>query len=71
MDPHVEVLTTQQTPKALAQLPIGRPPLLVHSDEVKQVPIGIEVSPVAHGKLSNWTTENIENRSKAVGLSKY
>ena len=31
-------MNTQQTPKPEAQLPSIEPPLLVHSDEEKQVP---------------------------------
>ena len=42
IEPHVEVEITQQTPKPAAQFPSALPPLLVHSLEVKQVPLMLE-----------------------------
>ena len=39
LDPHLEILNWQQTPKPEAQFPIDAPPFEVHSSDVKHVPI--------------------------------
>ena len=38
-EPQVEVETTQHTPKPEAQEPLAVPDLVVHSEEVRQVPM--------------------------------
>lgn len=49
----VEVTVKRQhTPKPAAQFPLALPPLLVHSDEVKQVPFRL-IPDVVAGPLSD------------------
>ena len=64
MEPQVEVDTTQQTPNPAAQEPSPVPDLLVHSDEVKHVPMVVEELLPSHSSLGNWTTLNSDNCSK-------
>ena len=61
MEPHVEVEITQQTPKPAAQFPSALPPLLVHSLEVKQVPLMLESEKAVQALLPNCTMEKREN----------
>jgi len=49
-------LKTQQTPNEEAQVPDAVPPLLVHSDAVKQVPLYPVEAP--HAMLGKVTTLN-------------
>ena len=49
----VEVDTTQQTPNPAAQEPLADPLLLVHSEEVKQVPIVSELVLLVQASLVN------------------
>ena len=62
VEPQVEEEMTQQTPKPAAQEPEAAPPLLPHSEVVKQVPL-VLVLPLVHSSLGNWTTLNKENCS--------
>ena len=53
VEPQVLVEMTQQTPKPAAQEPEAAPPLLPHSEEVKQVPlVEVEVA-LMHSSLGN------------------
>ena len=63
VEPQVLAEITQQTPKPAAQEPEAAPPLLPHSEEVKQVPLVVEELPLVHSSLGNWTTLNRENCS--------
>ena len=65
----VEVETTQQTPKPAAQEPLPVPLLLVHSEEVKQVPMVVgEVVLLVHSSFGNWTTLNSDNCSGVINM---
>ena len=65
-EPQVEVETTQQTPNPAAQVPLADPPLLAHSEEVKQVPRVVEELLLVHSSLGNCTILNRENCSKDI-----
>ena len=67
-EPQVEVETTQQTPNPAAQVPLAEPPLLAHSEEVKQVPRVVEELLLVHSSLGNWTILNSENCSKHINM---
>ena len=61
-EPQVEVETTQHTPKPEAQEPLAVPDLVVHSEEVRQVPMVVgEVVLLVHSSLGNCTTPNSDN----------
>ena len=60
----VEVEMTQQTPNPAAQVPLAAPDLLVHSEEVMQVPIVVVELILVQTSLGNCTMLNSENCSK-------
>ena len=63
LDPQVEAEMTQQTPKPAAQEPEAAPPLLAHSEVVKQVPL-VEAEPaLMHSSFGNWTMLKRERSS--------
>ena len=53
MEPQVEVEITQHTPNPAAQVPLASPDLLVHSEEVKQVPIVVVELMLVQTSLGN------------------
>ena len=64
--PQVEEDTTQHTPNPAAQDPLAVPLLPVHSEEVKHVPVVVELLLLVHSSLGNWTTLNSENCSEDI-----
>ena len=68
MEPQVEVKMTQHTPNPAAQEPSAVPDLLVHSEEVKQVPMVVEELLLVHFSLENWTILNSENCSGDISI---
>ena len=61
-EPQLEADMTQHTPKPAAQDPLAVPDLLVHSEEVKHVPMVVELL-LVQASLGNWTMLNSENCS--------
>ena len=57
-------LNVQQTPKPEAQLPAAEPPALVHSSDLRHIPIVVVSVVVLHSSLSNETTEKSDNKPK-------
>ena len=54
VEPQVELDTTQHTPKPAAQVPSPVPLRLVHSEEVRHVPMVVtELAVLVHSSLGN------------------
>ena len=70
VEPQVEDEITQQTPKPAAQEPLAVPALVLHSEEVRQVPIVVEELVLVHSSLGNCTILNKENCSKHIIFTK-
>ena len=62
-----DMLKTQQTPKLEAHVPEAVPPLAVHSDEVKHVPLYPLLAPQV--ELGKVTTLNTPNTLLCLSLS--